>query len=250
MGLAEFDRIDIVAGADDGGERWISVAGYGWPLDDEARLIALFLIKMANLRRHASHQEKPVHLELVSADEPPSCVVEIAGRLGITATVGIEDRRPAQGRPSTFPNTPDGWPDIGVLMESNARAFAQRRELPLPPTIEALDEVDAALTERREEAEVGEDEESDDAIDGDLMVLAGAYAGEAIRAQVGGTWKYEPEPESMNPIHLAAGPNADIKVNVLGKALKFLRSGPSDSVASLAAAVVRMVRERGGSDMS
>jgi hypothetical protein len=246
MGLAEFDRIDIVASADDGGERWISVAGYGWPEDGEARLLAQFLIKTANLRRHASHQETPVHLELVSADEPPSCVVEIAARLGMTVTVGIDDKRPAQGRPSTYPLTPDGWPDIGVLMEANARAFAQRRELPLPPTIEALDELDAALTERREDAEVGEDEESDDAIDGDLIVLAGAYAGEAIRAQVGGAWKYEPEAQSMNPIHLAAGPNADTKVNVLGKVVKFLRAGASDSVASLAMAVVRMVREKAG----
>lgn len=246
MGLAELDRIDIVASADDGGERWISVAGYGWPEGDEARLIAQFLIKTANLRRHASHQEKPVHLELVSADEPPSCVVEIAGRLGIAATVGIDDRRPAQGRPSTYPLTPDGWPDIGVLMEANARAFAHRRELPLPPTLEALDELDAALEERREAAEVEADEESDEAIDGDLIVLAGAYAGEAIRVEVGGAWKYEPETQSMNPIHLAAGPNADTTVNVLGKVVKYLRAGASDSVASLAAAVVRILREKSG----
>lgn len=244
MGLAEFDRIDIVARAEGGGERWISVAGYGWPENAEARLIAQFLIKTANLRR--GHEGKPVHLELVSADEPPSCVVEIAARIGMTAVVGIDDRRPAQGRPSTYPLTHDGWPDIGVLMEANAREFAQRRELPLPPTLAALTELDAALDERRADAEVGEDEESDDAFDGDLIVLAGAYAGEAIRLEVGGAWKYEPEPQYMNPIHLAAGPNADMKVNVLGKVIKYLRAGPSDSVESLATAVVRMVREKAG----
>lgn len=243
MGLAELDRIDIVANDEDGGERWISVAGSGWPVADEARLIALFLIKMANLWRHAAHQETPIRMELVSMDEPPICVLEIAERKGMAVTVGIEDRRPAHGRPTGFPNAPDGWPDIDALQQANAREIAKRRDLPLPPTLEALDELDAVLAERREDAGVGEDDESDEAFDGDLVVLAGAYAGEAIRAQVGGRWTYDPEAELMNPIHLVIG---ESKINVLGKAGKFLRSGPSDSVASLASMVVQMRREKQG----
>jgi hypothetical protein len=42
-------------------------------------------------------------------------------------------------------------------------------------------------------------------------------------------------------IHLVIG---ESKINVLGKVSKFLRSGPSDSVASLATMVVQMSRER------
>lgn len=36
------------------------------------------------------------------------------------------------------------------------------------------------------------------------------------------------------------------KVNVLGKVSKFLKSGPSDSVASLATMVVQMSRQKQG----
>jgi hypothetical protein len=99
------------------------------------------------------------------------------------------------------------------------------------------------LAERREDAEVGEDEESDEAFDGELVVLAGAYAGEAIRAEVGGRWTYDPDAELMNPIYLVIG---ESKVNVLGKVGKFLRAGPSDSVASLARMVVQMSHEKQG----
>jgi hypothetical protein len=62
-------------------------------------------------------------------------------------------------------------------------------------------------------------------------------------AQVGGRWTYDPEAELMSPIHLVIG---ESKVNVLGKVGKLLRSGPSDSVASLARMVVQMTREKQG----
>jgi hypothetical protein len=106
---AELDALRADLDADEGGgERWITVAGSGWPVADEARPIALFLIKMAYLWRHAAHQETPIRMELVSMDEPPICVLEIAERKGMTVTVGIEDRRPARGRPTGFPNAPNG----------------------------------------------------------------------------------------------------------------------------------------------
>lgn len=246
MGLAEFDRIDIVASDGDGGERWITVAGSGWPVADEARPIAQFLIKLARLERHARHEERKVALELVSSDEPPICVVEIAARKAMVATVGVEARAPAKGRPTDFPNREDGWPDIDALQQANARAFARTHALPLPPTLAALDELDAILSGRRADAGLDEDEESDDAFDGDLVVLAGAYAGEAIRAQVGGVWRYEPDAAYMNPLHLAAGPDFMTRVNVLGKVIKYLTAGPADSVASLGAAVVARIGARDG----
>jgi hypothetical protein len=268
MGLADFDRIDIVARDPAGLERWVTVAGSGWPEADEARPIALFLIKMAKLWQFAAHHDKPVRMELVCIDEPPICVLEIATREGIETRVGIDEPKPAQGRATAFPNGPDGWPDVGALQQANARALAERSGLPLPPSLDALDELDALLAERRADAGVEADEESDDAFDGELVVLAGAYAGEAMLAAVGGRWAYDPGPAGhepkvydgdspegrasearpprsggelvMNPIHLVIGART---INVLGKVAKFLRAGAGDSVASLARVVVQMVRE-------
>lgn len=245
MGLADFDRIDIVTDEEGGGECWITVAGSGWPVPEEARLIAQFLIKTAKLERHAAHQQRPIRLELVSADEPPICVLEIAARKGIAVTVGIETRAPAKGRATGFLNMTDGWPDIDALQQANARSFARAWGLPLPPTVGALQDLDAVLAERRADEEVEDGEAPGEVFDGDLVVLAGAYAGEAIRAQVGGTWCYEPEAEHMCPIYLAAGPDGATKVNALGKVIKFLAAGEGDSVASLARAVVEMLRRRG-----
>ncbi len=239
MGLAEFDRIDIVTRDPEGFERWITVAGTGWPEADEARPIALFLIKMAKLNQYAARQDVPVRMELVCVDEPPICVLEIATREGIETRVGIDVRKPATGRATAFPNGPDGWPDVAALQQANARALAERSGLPLPPSLDALDELDALLAQRRADAGVEEDEESDDAFDGALVVLAGAYAGEAMLAAVGGRWTYDPESQFVNPIHLVIG---DRTINVLGKVAKFLRAGPGDSVASLASMVVQMVR--------
>jgi hypothetical protein len=93
----------------------------------------LFLIKLAAHERHAAHQERRPQIELVSADEPPQCVVEILRRRGHTATVGIEARAPARGRPSKFDLERDGFLDIDALQEANAGAFARLHRLPLPP---------------------------------------------------------------------------------------------------------------------
>src|SRR5262245_41573449 len=128
MGLAEFNSIDIVTQADDG-ERWLMVTR--WPEPDDARLIALFLLKLAAYERHAAHQDMRIHLELSSTDEPPACVVEIAARRDIAATVGIAALRAvATGRPTAFPSTATGWPDLDALQSANARTCAEQHRLP------------------------------------------------------------------------------------------------------------------------
>ena len=53
MGLAQFDRIDIVATDPDGNPRWIIVAGAGWDPRSEALQLVQFLIKLARHQRHA-----------------------------------------------------------------------------------------------------------------------------------------------------------------------------------------------------
>src|SRR5687768_9645777 len=113
MGLAELDRIDIVAASPDGSERWIIVAGAGWPLRDEAKLVVQLLLKLAGHQRHAAHQAQPVVLEVVSADEPPACVVELLARLQIETWVGLgKEKRLPRGRPSVYALDDDGYPEL------------------------------------------------------------------------------------------------------------------------------------------
>jgi hypothetical protein len=247
MGLADLDRIDIVAAAPGGGETWIIVAGGGWPVADEARLVVQLLLKLAGHERHARHQTHPVAIELISADEPPAGVVALLARKGIAAWTGTgADRRPSTGRPDTSAAGADGEPDLDVLQAANARAFAYAHRLPDPPAVDGLDRLDEVLAARRAEVglDEGEHDEDDRAFDGDLLVLAGAYAGEAIRAALGGAWRYDPEAAHMQPIHLRAGPDQGYTVNVLGKVIKFLAGGRSDSVHSLARALIEMVKRK------
>ena len=240
MGLADLDRIDIVATGDDGRERWIIVAGLGFPIEDEALMITLFLLKLAALERHAAHQEKPPMLELVSVDEPPMCVVRIMSRRGHRATVGVDARDPACGRSCDFDLDDDGWPDIDALQEANAIAFARAHGLPIPPQLDALDALDDVLAERRRSHDLDDDTTDEDFTDAALMVLAGAYAGETIRAEIRGNWRFDPRATMLQPIHLCTTDGS--KVNVLGKVKKFLHYGSGDSVASLAGSVVHMAR--------
>jgi len=113
-----------------------------------------------------------------------------------------------------------------------------------------LPELDAALIEARVDAGLEGDAVGDDAVDGDTIVLAGAYAGEAIRREVGGEWRYAPLAPMMQPIFLAAGPDQGTTVNPLGKVIKLLTSGPEDSLAFLAQTVVRVVREPRAAEVS
>jgi hypothetical protein len=242
VGLRDFDRIDLVATAPDGGARWIMVAGNPWQ-GDEALRIAQFLVKLAGYEQHAAHQDQPVTIELVSREEPPACVLEIMRRKGHKVERQTDDgRAPVTGYPAAFELGSDGWPDVGALQAANARAFAARYELAWPPTLEAVAGVDRVLAAARDDAGLDDDETSDDAIDGDLIVLGGAYAGEAIRAEVGHRWRYDASVVAMRPIYLAAGPDGGNSVNVLGKVVKYLTSGSADSVHHLARAVVDMVR--------
>jgi hypothetical protein len=83
---------------------------------------------------------------------------------------------------------------------------------------------------------------SDDAAehfdDGDLIVLAGAYAGEVLRSfHGGGSWVLGPD-GPIKPVHLSVGPPGnEIAVNVLGKVRRYLQHGSADSVHTLARAV-------------
>jgi hypothetical protein len=241
MGLSELDRVDLVAERPGGGEVWIIVADDGWPADLEAMRIVQFLVKLATYERHARRQKPRARIEVYSAGEPPAGVVALLAKKQITAwTATAEARHPSIGRPDGYPAAT--WPDLAALQAANARSFARAHGLPEPPALDALDRLDEVLAARRRDAGLGEREvDADDrAADGDLIVLAGAYAGEAIRAAIGGAWTFDPSAEQMQPLHLLAGPSPGYTINVVGKVKKYLSVGAGESLRALATTIVDM----------
>lgn len=243
MGIADLDRIDIVATAPDGRERWIMVAGIGFPDEDEAELTVMLLLKLGMHERHARHVESPPILELVSFSEPPLPVLEFLTARGVEVRVG-HPSEPAVGKPSVFGLDADGIPDLAALQAANARRFAQRYGLPLPPNAAGLARLDEVVTERREQEGFDEDESDEELEDSHLMVLAGAYAGEALRSQAGGRWRYDPSNTAVQPVWLAAGPKGHFTANVLGKVRKAIKYGSGDSLSYFVEAVTTMVAQR------
>lgn len=249
MGLDSFNRCDLVVGNpnDPGaGQRIITVNGRGWDPSDEALLTVQAMIKFTRLLPYAAGRTAsgtPTTLSLTNFGEPPDTLLRWLKDRGVsneTMDAHAENRAPSVGRPATFPADAEGYPALNPLMEANARTFATTHGLPWPPAMEGMDALDAVIDARRARADLKEDEESD-LEDGDLTVLAGAYAGEVSRREHGGEW--ELDPRQSTPIVLRTGPDQSVVVNFPGKVVKYLCSGPSDSVRSLVAAVRAHVRD-------
>lgn len=234
MAITDFDRLDI--STRDG--RWIMIASYGFPDAREAEMTVALLIKLAIYERQSEQADGSPRIELVSNGEPPAPVLAFLSARGVKVWVGSEAQTPAVGKPSAFGLDREGLPDLAALQRANAQAFARAHRLELPPQRSQLDALDRVIAARRRDA--GEELE-----DGSLMVLAGAYAGEAIRAAVGGRWRFDGTIMGVQPIFLEVGPEDD-KVNVLGKVRKALAFGEGDSVAALAEMVIDMVARADG----
>jgi hypothetical protein len=241
VGIADLDRIDIVAAAPDGRERWIMVAGIGFPDEDEAELIVTLLLKLGMHERHAEHVEPRPALELASFTEPPRPVLEFLTARGVEVRVGSPSQ-PAVGKPSAFGFDADGIPELAALQAANARRFAERYGLPHPPELDALPQLDTVIATRREEEGLDEDETDEELADTQLMVLAGAYAGEVLRQRAGGRWRFDPSAMGLQPVWLAAGPEGSFSANVLGKVGKALKYGSGDSLAWFVESVMSMTR--------
>lgn len=240
MGLAQLQTVDIVTAEQDGGKGLHIIAGVGWSPELEALQYVQLLIKLTGVLAYASRAQADGQRCVVrvnSADEPPSSVLEFLRANDVQAFVGL-DERPASGRPPRFPNLPDGQPDLDALQAANAADFAARHGL--DGSMESLRRLDAVLEDCRREAGLGPDDASEDFEDGDVIVLAGAYAGEVLRSSYGrGSWVLGPDGPS-GPVHLSVGPpENEVAVNVLGKVRKYLRNGSADSVHVLARAVSR-----------
>jgi hypothetical protein len=242
MGIWDLNRIDIVASSTQGGERWIMVAGEGFPDDREAEFTVSLLLKLGFHERHASHCEGPIRIELVSFSEPPASLLQWLSARGVEVRVGSPGV-PAVGKPSVFALRSDGEIDLAALQAANARAFADAHELPYPPAESGLARLDEIILARRAEVGLDDDESDEELEDTRLMVLAGAYAGEVIRTTVGGEWQLGDD-LAVQPMLLAAGPGCDVIANVLGKVRKELKYGSGDAVEFFVKVVQQTVLEQ------
>lgn len=151
---------------------------------------------------------------------------QVAVTVGSTASL-----RPATGRPSRFPNLHDGSPDIEALQSANAAAFAAAHGL--DGSIASLAKTDDIVETRRDEHGLAPYDVDEEFTDGDLIVLAGAYAGEVLRHHArDGIWWLGPSGHS-DPVHLRVGLGHGTRVNVLGAVRRHLSHGSTESLHKL-----------------
>lgn len=241
MGLAQLNRIDIVSEAPGGERRWlIMVAGEGFPPAAEALHTVLAMLKGVGYIDHAA-RDAGGHcgVELVTVGGVPQPLHAWLSARGVVVREQGQGSAPAAVTTSRFAALPEGGPDLDALQAANAESFARRHDLPLPPSVDALDRLDDVLAQLRAEHgfDAGDGRDDPDRC-GDLLVLAGAYAGEAIRRRHGGRWRWH-EAVGFRPLSLVVGKEDEklVVVNPLGKVAKFLLNGREDSLAGLAGAI-------------
>lgn len=235
MGLADLETIDLVTGApDDDQALWI-VAGLGWPPDREALDYVQLAVKLAGVLSYADRlreKGRGTTVLLHSAGEPPESVLQFVRERGVVATIGdAAAPREAVGRPARYPNLHDGSPDLEALQSANATAFAADNGL--DGSVESLILLDDTLEEARRVRGLRDGDVDENFADGDLIVLAGAYAGEVLRRHVRESMWWLGPPSSSGPLHLRAGLAYGTRVNVLGKVRKYLQYGSGESVHAL-----------------
>lgn len=234
MGLADLDNVDLVTG-EPGGDQGLWILSEDWPPEREALDYVQLLIKLAGVLAYAERlgdegQRSTVLLH--SGAEPPSSVLEYLRECGVAAMIASSGGpRPAAGRPARFPNLHDGSPDLGSLQAANAGAFAV--EHGLDGSIESLVLLDDALEERRRVYGLLPGDADENFVDGDLEVLAGAYAGEVLRRHTREAMWWLGPPGRSGPLHMRAGLGLGSRVNALGRVRRYLQYGSGDSVHAL-----------------
>jgi hypothetical protein len=239
LGLADLDNVDLVTG-EPGGDQGLWILSDGWPPEREALDYVQLLIKLTAVLAHAERLGGEGHRSTVllhSGAEPPSSVLEYLRERGIAAMMaGKAGPRPAVGRPARYPNLLDGAPDIVSLQAANAGRFAADNGL--DGSIESLVLLDDALEECRRVNGLSPGDRDEEFTDGDLVVLAGAYAGEVLRRHTReAMWWFGP-PGRSGPLHMRAGLGLGSRVNTLGKVRRYLQYGSDESVHDLIANLV------------
>jgi hypothetical protein len=239
VGLADLDNVDLVTGEPDG-DKGLWILSDGWPPEREALDYVQLLIKLAGVLAYADRlggQGYRSTVLLHSGGEPPTSVLEHLRERGIATMINSPTGpRPAVGRPARYPNLHDGSPDMDSLQAANAAAFAA--EHGLDGSIESLVLLDDALEERRRVQGLSPGDEDEAFTDGDLVVLAGAYAGEVLRRHTREAMWWLGPPGRSGPLHLRAGLGLGSRVNTLGRARRYLQYGAGESVHVLVSDLV------------
>jgi hypothetical protein len=234
LGLADLENVDLVTGEPDG-DQGLWILSEAWSPEREALEHVQLLIKLAHVRAYAGELEghgQRFTVLLHSVGEPPSSVLQSLRDRDVAAMVaGTSGPRPAAGRPARYPNLHDGSPDLDSLQAANAAAFAD--EHALDGSLESLELLDDALEERRRLHGLLPGDKDETFADGDLEVLAGAYAGEVLRRHLReSTWWLGP-PGRSGVLHMRAGLGLGSRVNTLGRVRRYLQYGPDESVQAL-----------------
>jgi hypothetical protein len=234
VGLADLDSVDLVTGPP-GGDQGLWIVADEWAPEREALEYVQLMIKVAGALAHAErigHEGRRSTVLVHSTAEPPVSVLQFLWERDIAATIGSPLRpRPATGRPARHPNLLDGSPDLAALQGTNADDFADRHGL--DRSVASLALLDDVLEERRRLHGLRADDEDEKFTDGDLVVLAGAYAGEVLRRHTReAAWWFGP-PGRSGPLHLRAGLGHGTRVDVLGRVHGYLRRSSRESVHAL-----------------
>jgi hypothetical protein len=233
VGLADLETIDVTSGQNDQA-LWI-VEELGWPPEQEALEYVQLIIKLAGVLEHARlllEDGKRSTVLLHGPAEPPASVLQYLTDRQVASTVGsTTSLRPATGRPSRFPNLHDGSPDLEALQSANAAAFAATHGL--DGSVASLSQADEIVEARRDDHGLAPYDVDEEFTDGNLIVLAGAYAGEVLRHHSrDGLWWLGPSGHS-DPLHLRVGLGHGTRVNVLGAVRKHLSHGSGESLYKL-----------------
>lgn len=239
MGLADLESVDLVTGPPDG-DQGLWITSGDWSPDREALDHVQLLIKLTSVLAHADRLNgdgRRATVLMHSSGEPPASVLELLRECDIAAMVGAtKGPRPATGRPARYPNLHDGSPDLEALQGANAAAFAA--EHGLDGSVESLELVDDALEERRRLHGLLPGDDDERFTDGDLIVLAGAYAGEVLRRHTReAVWWLGPS-GNAGPLHVRAGLGYGTRVNPLGRVRGYLQRGSEQSVHALIASLL------------
>jgi hypothetical protein len=234
LGLADLDNVDLVTGEPDG-DQGLWILSEDWLPEREALDYVQLLVKLSGVLAYADRLDGEGHRSTVllhSSGEPPSSVLEFLRERGVAAMIASPaGPRPAAGRRARYPNLHDGSPDTDSLQAANADRFAA--EHGLDGTIESLVLLDDALEECRRVHGLSPGDEDPDFTDGDLVVLAGAYAGEVLRRHTREAMWWLGPPGRSGPLHMRAGLGLGSRVNTLGRVRRYLQYGSGESVHRL-----------------
>lgn len=190
-----------------------------WDWTPESLRLTQFAMKLRTMWEHGQDNQ-PCRIEVTCRkDEPPVSAVGLARGVGGVLFWG-PGRVPVAGRPGDYPAENLDWQAIHT---ANSTMFAQEHSL--DGSLDSLRRVDelleaAHLAAREQPAKV----------DGDMLVLAGTYTSEVMRAAVGGTWD-PPKPETGLPsLRMNLGRNGASSVSMIAKVRQFLQNGPGDAV--------------------